>query len=122
VDPKTFYVIDLFNKALIVEKGNSIATQVYEVGKGDGESGKGIYCGIINAAAKLNNALKYQKMKLTKWAMIKEALEAGVPGMQEVAAPFMKREFTYFIRMRNKTDLTFKLFCLLTAVFQCNME
>jgi hypothetical protein len=63
------------------------------VGKDDGGYGKGIESAIINTAAKLNNDLASQKMKLAKWAMIKEALETGFLDMKEVAATFMKREF-----------------------------
>jgi hypothetical protein len=65
VDPNTFCANDLANKALIVKKGDHVATKVYEVGIYDGESGKAIDCGIINAAAKFNNDLNSQKMKLT---------------------------------------------------------
>jgi hypothetical protein len=37
--------------------------------------------------------MKSQKMKLAEWAVIKEAVEAGVPDIKEVAATLMKREF-----------------------------
>jgi hypothetical protein len=40
----------------------------------------------INQTAELNNELKHQQVKTHKWAMINEALEAVVPGMQAVAA------------------------------------
>jgi hypothetical protein len=32
-------------------------------------------------------------MKMREWVMIKEALEAGVPGMKDVAALFTKENF-----------------------------
>jgi hypothetical protein len=82
---------------LIVKKGNRVATKVYEVGKDDGKSGKGIDTVIINTAAKLNNDLTSQNMKLAEWAMIKEALEVGVPDMKEVAAAFMKKGICVFV-------------------------
>jgi hypothetical protein len=47
----------------------------------------------LNEAAKLNNYLKAQQLKKADWAMIKEALEAGVQGMESVAANFMKQQF-----------------------------
>jgi hypothetical protein len=91
VDPKTFTVIDLVNKALITKKENRVAMKVYEVGKYDVESGNGIDSAIINTAAKLNNDLKLQKMKRAEWAMIKEALEVDVTDFKEVTAAFMKK-------------------------------
>jgi hypothetical protein len=41
----------------------------------------------------LNNKLKVQQLKKADWVMIKESLEAGVPGMEAVAPNFMKHQF-----------------------------
>jgi hypothetical protein len=54
----------------------------YEVMKDDGETGKGIEPVHINCTAELNNGLTKQKMIKADWAMIKEALEAGVTGIK----------------------------------------
>jgi hypothetical protein len=45
----------------------------------------------LNDSAKLNNDLNAQELKKT---MIKEALEAGVPGMENEVANFMKQQIT----------------------------
>jgi hypothetical protein len=76
--PKTFKDVDLANKALVIKHGKRVASLTCEVTKDDGESGKGIESSTLNAAAKLNNDMKLQKMKMHEWAMIKEALELGV--------------------------------------------
>jgi hypothetical protein len=39
-------------------------------------------------------------MKMHEWAMIKEALEAGVSGMKDVAAQFMKEQFSYLFPIK----------------------
>jgi hypothetical protein len=96
--PQTFTAIDLANKAHIVKNGHHVASKAYEVTITDGETGKGIAPTTLNACAHLNNLLKAQQLKKADWAMTKEALEAGVPGMEAVAANFMKQQFSSLYR------------------------
>jgi hypothetical protein len=39
-------------------------------------------------------------MKMHEWAMIKEALEAGVHDMKDVAALFIKEHFSYLFPIK----------------------
>jgi hypothetical protein len=94
VTPHTFTDIDLANKANSVKNGHGVALKAYEVTITDGETGKGIAPMTLNACARLNNLLKAQQLKKADRAMIKEALEAGVPCMEAVAANFTKQQFS----------------------------
>jgi hypothetical protein len=67
---------------------------VFEIYSADGEKGKGISASTMNEIAQLNNDMKVLKMKRADWEIIKEDLEAGVPGMQTVTEKFMKRRFS----------------------------
>jgi hypothetical protein len=99
--PETSKAIDLVNKDLVLEQGKRVASlTLFEVAKDDGESGKGIESSTLNNAAKLNNDMKLQKMKMHEWAMIKDALEAGVPGTEDVAVLFMKEHFLYLFPIK----------------------
>jgi hypothetical protein len=53
----------------------------------------------LNDADKLNNDLKAHQLKKADGAMIKEAMEAGIPGMENVAANFMKQQFANLYAM-----------------------
>jgi hypothetical protein len=59
----------------------------------DCETGKGIAHMSLNACARLNNEMKARQLKNDNWAMNKEALEAGVPGMDDVVANFIEQQF-----------------------------
>jgi hypothetical protein len=60
LNPQTFTAIDLANKAKITKQGTRTTTQVFEIGKEDGETGKGLDSVHINRTAELNNELKQQ--------------------------------------------------------------
>jgi hypothetical protein len=89
--PQPFNQTDLANKAKNVKFGHWIASKAYEITSKDGETGKGVDNAPLNDVAKLNNDLKAQQLKKADWAIIKDALEVGVPGMENVAAHFMKQ-------------------------------
>jgi hypothetical protein len=93
----------LEHKAKYFKCGYRIASNAYEITSKDGETGKGIDNATLNETAKLNNDLKAQQLKKTDWAMIKEDLEASVPGMENVAANVMKQQFTNLYAMTAST-------------------
>jgi hypothetical protein len=101
--PQTFTHIDLANKAKHVKCGNRIASKADEITSKDRETGKGIDNATLNDAAKLNNDLKAQQLKKAEWAMVKDALEADVPGMENVAPNFMKHQFDNIYAMTAST-------------------
>jgi hypothetical protein len=70
------------NKALVMKQGKHVTSSTFEVTKDDGKSGNIIESYTLNTAAKMNNDMKLQKMKLHEWAMIREA-----------AAQFIKDQF-----------------------------
>jgi hypothetical protein len=72
--PESFKAINLANKALVVKQEKRVARKTFEVSKDDEESGKDIESSTLNNAAKLNNDMKLQKMKMHEWVIIKEAL------------------------------------------------
>jgi hypothetical protein len=91
--PHTVTAIGLANKTKSVKNGHCVASKAYEVTSTDGETVKGIAPTTLNACAHLNNLLKAQQLKKAYWVIIKESLEAGVPGMEAVATNFMKHQF-----------------------------
>jgi adenylosuccinate synthase len=96
-------LIDLASKAKIVKCGHQITSKAYEITSKDGETGKGIGNATLNNAAKLNNNLKAQQLKKAEWAMIKDDLEHSAPGMENVAANFMKQQFANLYAMTAST-------------------
>jgi hypothetical protein len=101
--PQTFTKINSANKSKHVKCGHHIASTDYEITSKDGETGKGIDNATLNNAAKLNNDLKAHQLKRVVWAMLKDALEAGVPGIQDVATHLMKQQFTKLYTMKAPT-------------------
>jgi hypothetical protein len=77
--------------------------KAYEITSKDGNAGKGIDNATLNDAAKLNNDLKTHQLKKSDWAMTKEALEVGVPEIENAAANFMNQQFANLYGMMAST-------------------
>jgi hypothetical protein len=45
--------------------------------------------------------IQMQEIKLKDWDIIKQAKEAGVPGMEEIAASFVKKSFGHRFPTKN---------------------
>jgi hypothetical protein len=64
----------------------------------DGTVGKqGMSTTIINMHGQMRLEMQRQELKTKEWDIIHQAKEAGVPGMDEVAAAFVKQHFAYLL-------------------------
>jgi hypothetical protein len=64
----------------------------------DGTVGKqGLYTTIINVHGQMRLDMQKQELKTNEWDIIRQANEAGVPGMDEVDAAFVKQHFSYLL-------------------------
>jgi hypothetical protein len=60
----------------------------------DGTVGnQGLSTTIINVHGQMRLEMQTQDLKTKEWAIIRQSKEAGVPGMDEVAAVFVKQHF-----------------------------
>jgi hypothetical protein len=64
----------------------------------DGTVGKqGLSTTIINVHGQMRLDMQRQELKTKEWDIIRQAKDAGVPGINEVAASFVKQHFAYLL-------------------------
>jgi hypothetical protein len=78
---------------LLVGKRSVEAVQCEDVTVGK----KGLSTTIINVHGQMRLHMQKQELKTKEWDIIRQAKEAGVPGMDEVAATFVKQQFAYLL-------------------------
>jgi hypothetical protein len=95
---KTFTVEDAAGRKAVVANGTCHGASVDAVQCKYGTTGnQGMSTTIINVHGQMILDMQKQKLKWNEWDVILQAKEAGVPGMDEVAAAFVKQHFAYLL-------------------------
>jgi hypothetical protein len=109
--PKTFTTEDTAGRKLVVANGTRRVGSVDAVQCEDGTVGKqGLSTTIINVHGQTRLDMQRQELKTNEWDIIRQAKEAGVPGMYEVAAAFVKQHFAYLLDTNKLTKTVYSLF------------
>jgi hypothetical protein len=96
--PKTFTTEGAAGGKSVVANGSRRGASVEAVQCEDVTVGKqGLSTTIINVHGQLILDTKKQEYKTKEWDIIHQAKEAGVPGMDKVAAAFVKQHFAYLL-------------------------
>jgi hypothetical protein len=100
--PKTFKTEDAAGRKAVVPNRTRRVASVDAVQCDDGTVGKqGLSTTIINVHGQMRLDMQRQELKTKEWYIIRQAKEAGVPGMDEVAAAFVKKHFAYLLDTKN---------------------
>jgi hypothetical protein len=100
--PKTFTTEDAAGRKAVVANGTRRVASVDAVQCEDGTVGKqGLSTTIINVHGQTRLDMQRQELKTNEWDIILQAKEAGVPGMDEVAAAFVKQHCAYLLDTNN---------------------
>jgi hypothetical protein len=96
--PKTFTTDDAAGRKWVVANGSRRGALVKAVRCEDGTVGKqGLSTTLINVHGQIRLDMQKQELKKKESDIIRQAKEAGVPGMDKVAAAFVKQHFAYLL-------------------------
>jgi hypothetical protein len=96
--PKTFTTEDAAGRKAVVANGSHRGASVEAVQCEDGTVSKqGLSTTSINVHGQMRLDMQKQELKTKEWDIICQAKEAGVAGMDEVAAAFIKQHFAYLL-------------------------
>jgi hypothetical protein len=96
--PNNFTTDDASSRKAVIANGSHRGASVEAVQCEDGTIGKqSLSTTIINVHGQMIFDMQKQQLKTKEWDIIRQAREAGVPGMDEVAAAFVKQHFAYLL-------------------------
>jgi hypothetical protein len=99
---KTFTTEDAAGRKSVFANGTHRVASVDAAQCEDGTVGKqGLSITIINVHGQMRLDMQRQELKTKEWDIIRQANEAGVPGMEKVAAAFVKQHFAYRLDTNN---------------------